>query len=119
MKEQAMYVAITEEIRQALLDGSFEQKADVIKLKAVEYGFSEEQINKMIEKEQEKLKSASQIKSITSKNKILICAIMLVCVVLEWFLPCGWIWIILLNIITIILVVFIAAIVIRKKVNRL
>jgi len=116
MKEQAKYVAITEEIRQALLDGSFSQKSDVIKLKAVEYGFSEEQINKMIADEQEKLKTVPQIKNISAKYKVLICAVMVVCAALEWLLPISWMWIIVLNIITLVLVVIVAAIVIKKHI---
>ena len=109
---------LREEIAQALENGQLESKMDVIKLKAADLDLSNEDLNILIQKERELYQNAQNAKPVVTANKKYIMLALIVVLVLEVFLPVGWIMKAVIMFVSAIVVVFAASAIISKNIKK-
>ena len=114
--------AFRESISNAIEAGSLEQRMDTFKLRAVELGLGQHQLESMIEEVKLKIAKAEKDRKRLSRNKNLLYAICAVAVIIEWVFGLRgdvsfWtvIDLIVANLITLVVIVFVISYLLNIK----
>lgn len=138
----AKLFALRETIANAIKDGSLKKKMDVLQLQAAELGLEEQALNNLIAEQKKMLNKQNTIIQIVQGKRILLSALCLIAVAIEWgiglwialppqaeeavnesvaessFSFSTVIWLLLANLLTILLIVFVIAYILNKKVKN-
>ena len=126
VQTNAKLFALRETIKQAMKDGELEKKMDVLKLQAVELGLDEKDLNNLIEEQKKQSINQKKVLQIVQEKKILLISLCLIAVVLEWVIGL-WIakfsfgtiiWLLIVNVLTMLMIVFGLAYIFNKKIKN-
>lgn len=111
-----------EELKEAILTsiqlGTFQKDYDVLRLKATELGISDADFQRMVQElKVEAQKRTEAQKKLVNSNKRNILIAIVVCLVIELFIPIGWIGKLILMVVTVAVVVFVASMILSKKIK--
>ena len=122
IKNNAKLFALQEAVSEAIKDGSLEKKTDVLRLQAGELGIDESGFNELVKQQRDEIsRTDRQMKKLSPKKPILyiVCAVL---IVVEWIIGLRgdvtfWtiFWLLLINIVTLLVVVFVTSYLLNRK----
>lgn len=142
METNAKIFALRETITNAIKDDCLEKRLDVLKLQAEEIGIGESALKKMIDEQRSQVNKQNKVLQIVQGKKSLFSTLCLIAVAIEWGIGL-WIalspktvevvnenvvkssfhfstiiWLLLANVLTILIIVFVVAYILNKRVKN-